>query len=126
MKAALLISQVVAKDMIEKKVEGSIVNISSQASSISLPLHTSYAASKGALDQLTRMMALELGKEKIRVNSVNPTVVLTDMGIENWSDPKKAQPMLDKIPLGVKETFNSRKNFSLILIDFGTEICRPY
>jgi len=37
---------------------------------------------------------------KIRVNSVNPTVVMTDMGRMAWSDPAKAQPMLDRIPLG--------------------------
>lgn len=37
---------------------------------------------------------------KIRVNCVNPTVVLTEMGRTNWSDPKKADPMLGRIPLG--------------------------
>jgi len=45
-------------------------------------------------------MALELGPHKIRVNSVNPTVVLTSMGKMAWSDPAKAGPMLAKIPLG--------------------------
>ena len=51
-----------------------------QASMTALPDHTTYCASKGAVDQLTRMMALELGPHQIRVNSVNPTVVLTAMG----------------------------------------------
>jgi len=46
------------------------------------------------------MMALELGQHNIRVNAVNPTVVLTPMGEMAWSDPKKAGPMLSKIPLG--------------------------
>lgn len=36
---------------------------------------------------------------QIRVNAVNPTVVLTDMGKIGWSDPAKAKPMLDTIPL---------------------------
>ena len=36
---------------------------------------------------------------QIRVNAVNPTVVLTAMGKVGWSDPKKAGPMLDRIPL---------------------------
>lgn len=45
-------------------------------------------------------MALELGPHNIRTNAVNPTVVLTDMGRLGWSDPKKAQGMLSKIPLG--------------------------
>ena len=36
---------------------------------------------------------------QIRVNAVNPTVVMTDMGKLGWSDPKKAGPMLDRIPM---------------------------
>lgn len=98
-RSAMIISQVVAKNMIKRKVSGSIVNISSQASMIALKNHTSYCTSKGALDQLTRMMALELGPYGIRVNAVNPTVVLTDMGQMAWSDPIKAKPMLDSIPV---------------------------
>ncbi len=35
---------------------------------------------------------------QIRVNSVNPTVVLTDMGRKNWSDPEKSTPMIARIP----------------------------
>jgi L-xylulose reductase len=49
---------------------------------------------------VSRVMALELGPHNIRVNCVNPTVVLTDMGKLGWSDPEKAGPMLAKIPLG--------------------------
>ena len=37
---------------------------------------------------------------QIRVNTVNPTVVMTDIGRVGWSDPVKAKVMLDKIPLG--------------------------
>lgn len=44
-------------------------------------------------------MALELGKYNIRVNSVNPTVVMTEMGKLYWADPKKAEPLLNRIPL---------------------------
>jgi len=49
---------------------------------------------------MSKVMALELGPHNIRVNSVNPTVVLTDMGRIGWSDPLKAGPMKAKIPLG--------------------------
>lgn len=38
--------------------------------------------------------------DQIRVNSVNPTVVMTDMGRLGWSDPDKAETMLSRIPLG--------------------------
>ncbi|XP_043483853.1 L-xylulose reductase [Leptopilina heterotoma] len=99
-KAVMNISQIVAKDLIQRKMPGSIVNLSSQASEAALKNHTVYCASKGALQMLTRNMALELGPHKIRVNSVNPTVVLTEMGRLGWSNPEKAQEMLHKIPLG--------------------------
>ncbi|XP_012284261.1 L-xylulose reductase [Orussus abietinus] len=94
------VSQVVARDMIARKVGGSIVNVSSQASQNALKEHVAYSASKAALDMLTRTMALELGPCNIRVNAVNPTVVLTKMGKLAWSDPEKAREMLSKIPMG--------------------------
>jgi L-xylulose reductase len=45
-------------------------------------------------------MALELGSYKIRVNTVNPTVTMTEMGKLGWSNATKAQEMINKIPLG--------------------------
>ncbi len=100
LRAALIIGQVVAKNMIARGKGGTIVNVSSQAGVAALPNHTSYCASKAGLDHLTRMMALELGPHQIRVNSVNPTVILTPMGEKVWGDPVKGGPMLAKIPLG--------------------------
>ncbi|XP_045448613.1 D-erythrulose reductase-like [Melitaea cinxia] len=99
-KAVLNISQVVARKMVENKTPGTIVNISSQASKAALKDHAIYSASKAALDALTRAMALELGPYGIRVNSVNPTVIMTAMAKVGWSDPKKSSEMLAKIPLG--------------------------
>lgn len=61
--------------------------------------HIVYAGTKGALDIMSRIMALELGPYNIRVNCINPTVVMTDMGRVGWSDPAKADSMLSKIPL---------------------------
>ncbi|MBN1347210.1 MAG: glucose 1-dehydrogenase [Phycisphaerae bacterium] len=99
-RAMIIVSQVIARGMISRGTGGAIVNLSSQASKIGLADHTTYCASKGAVDQLTRTMALELGPHKIRVNAVNPTVVLTPMGERAWSDPAKSGPMLSRIPLG--------------------------
>lgn len=62
--------------------------------------HAIYSASKAALDALTRAMALELGPHGIRVNAVNPTVIMTAMAKVGWSDPDKAAEMKAKIPLG--------------------------
>lgn len=99
-KATFFISQIVAKDMIPHDYKGSIVNVSSQSSQRALPSHTMYCSSKAALDMLTKCMALELGPHKIRVNSVNPTVVMTEMGRRVWGPKEKAEPMLARIPLG--------------------------
>lgn len=100
MKAVVNVSQEIAKRMIEHKIHGSIVNVSSVASTRGLDKHIAYCTSKGALDQVTRVMAIELGKHQIRVNSVNPTVVMTDMGKKAWSDPAVSGPVLSRIPLG--------------------------
>lgn len=62
--------------------------------------HTAYCASKSAVDSMTRVMALELGPYGIRVNTVNPTVILTDMGRKVWAEPAKSKGMISKIPLG--------------------------
>ncbi|CAA9996493.1 unnamed protein product [Nesidiocoris tenuis] len=61
--------------------------------------HLAYCASKSAVDMMSKVMALELGAHGIRVNCVNPTVVLTAMGRLGWSDPAKAGPLLQRIPL---------------------------
>ncbi|XP_053607276.1 L-xylulose reductase-like [Plodia interpunctella] len=98
-KAVLNISQIVAKKMVENKTRGAIVNISSQASKAALTDHAIYSASKAALDALTRAMALELGPHGIRVNAVNPTVIMTEMAKVGWSEPAKANEMKAKIPL---------------------------
>lgn len=53
-KAVFNISQIVANDMVKRKIHGSIVNVSSQASTAALKDHSVYCASKGALDMLTK------------------------------------------------------------------------
>lgn len=99
-KSIVNVTQTVAADMIKRKVAGSIVNVSSQASQAALADHSIYCATKAAVDMLSKVMALEFGPHKIRVNCVNPTVVMTEMGKLGWSDPEKAKTMLNKIPLG--------------------------
>src|ERR1700693_1355578 len=57
---------------------GSIVNIGSLASSLTPPTAVVYNATKGAVDAVTRTLAKELGPKKIRVNSINPGMVITE------------------------------------------------
>ncbi|PTB22198.1 short-chain dehydrogenase [Trinickia symbiotica] len=98
-RAALIVAQECARNMIARGAGGAIVNVSSISAQIGLPLHASYCASKAALDGLTRVMAVELGEHGIRVNAINPVVTLTPMAVKAWSDPDKAAPMRARIPL---------------------------
>ena len=99
-RGALLVTKYTSRSMIRLGKGGSIVNVSSQASLVALPGHISYGASKAALDSITRVSALELGKYNIRVNAVNPTVVMTPMSASYWGRNDIGRPFLDQMPLG--------------------------
>ena len=99
LRAPALVAKIVARGMIRRKA-GSIVNVASLSSVTGLAEHAAYCASKFGLHGLTKVMALELGPDNVRVNAVGPTVVLTPMGVEVWGDPAKGDPMKAKIPLG--------------------------
>ncbi len=98
-RGALLVTKYASREMIRLGDGGSIVNVSSQASLAALHGHISYASSKAALDSITRVSALELGQYNIRVNSVNPTVVMTPMSAWYWGRPEIEGPFLDAMPL---------------------------
>lgn len=99
-RAPMIVAQACARDMIRRGRKGAIVNVSSLASHHGVPDHTAYCASKGAMDAMTRVMAVELGPHGIRVNCINPTVTLTPMAVKAWSDPEKSAGMLNRIPIG--------------------------
>jgi len=99
LRAPALITKVVAPAMIAKK-KGVIVNIASNACVGAILDHAAYCSSKFGLDGLTKVMAIELGPKGIRVNAIGPTIVLTPMGTQVWGDPKKADPVRAKIPMG--------------------------
>jgi L-xylulose reductase len=99
-RGALLVTKYAAKSMIRLGKGGAIVNVSSQAALVALPGHISYGASKGALETITKVSALELGKHGIRVNAVNPTVVMTPMSAWYWGRPEIGGPFLERMPLG--------------------------
>jgi L-xylulose reductase len=98
-RGALLVTKYTSASMIRLGVGGSIVNVSSQASLVALAGHISYGSSKAALDNITRVSALELGKYNIRVNSVNPTVVMTPMSAWYWGRDDIQGPFLNAMPL---------------------------
>ncbi|XP_012888570.1 PREDICTED: carbonyl reductase [NADPH] 2-like [Dipodomys ordii] len=99
LRSVMQVSQIVARGMIDRGVPGSIVNISSMLALIPFPNLTSYCCSKGAMTMLTKAMALELGPHKIRVNTVNPTLVMTDMGKGVSADPEFVRKLKERHPL---------------------------
>lgn len=98
-RGSLLVTKYASREMIRQDRGGAIVNVSSQASLVALNGHISYGSSKAALDNITRVSALELGQYNIRVNSVNPTVVMTPMSAWYWGRPDIEGPFLEAMPL---------------------------
>ena len=76
-RAVYQLTMLCAPHLIETR--GNIVNVSSIAGTRSFSGHLAYSLSKAALDQLTRCTALELASKGMRVNSVNPGIVMTEM-----------------------------------------------
>jgi NAD(P)-dependent dehydrogenase (short-subunit alcohol dehydrogenase family) len=94
------ISREVVKTMIENK-RGSIVNISSMASQYGLPKVIAYSASKGAIESMTRAMAVELSPKGIRVNCIAPGFIATDMSAKALNnDPERKNKVLSRTPMG--------------------------
>lgn len=99
-RGALLVTKYASQSMVRLGQGGAIVNVSSQAGLVALKGHISYGASKAALDNITRVSALELGRYGIRVNGVHPTVVMTPMSAWYWGKPEIEGPFLAQMPLG--------------------------
>jgi NAD(P)-dependent dehydrogenase (short-subunit alcohol dehydrogenase family) len=78
---------------------GSIVNISSIASVVGIPALPAYAASKGALNALTRAMAIDYAKDGIRCNVVNPGLIATPMAEPLIANPEQLAPILADYPI---------------------------
>ena len=83
-----------------RRTAGRIVNIGSIASFVATPGGGGYGASKGAVLQLTKVLAMELAPEGIRVNAIAPGVMATPMTEAVRADPEKAQRFLAHTPMG--------------------------
>ncbi|MFO1274117.1 MAG: SDR family NAD(P)-dependent oxidoreductase [Rubrivivax sp.] len=78
LKGSFLVGQAVAREMV-KAGRGAIVNMSSVNGRLAIPTIASYNASKGAIDQFTRVMALSLADKGVRVNAVAPGTIATEL-----------------------------------------------
>jgi len=95
---SFLVSQAVGKYMIAQQ-SGRIINLASQAGSVAIDEHIAYCASKFGVIGMSKTLALEWGKFGITVNTVSPTVVLTELGKAAWAGPK-GDAMIGQIPAG--------------------------
>jgi NAD(P)-dependent dehydrogenase (short-subunit alcohol dehydrogenase family) len=98
--ATIFVSQAVVARLVESGQPGSIINISSQMGHVGGPSRAVYSASKHAVEGLTKAMAIELGASNIRVNTVCPTFIETELTSKNLSDPDFRNWVLSKIKLG--------------------------
>ncbi len=98
-KALFFLSQALVKPMLTQGW-GRVVNISSQAGLVALEDHAAYCASKGAVEMLSKVLALEWAPRGVTVNCVAPTVVNTPMAEMAFPTPEAKQKMLERIPVG--------------------------
>ncbi|KYG66428.1 3-oxoacyl-ACP reductase [Bdellovibrio bacteriovorus] len=83
-----------------KKSKGNIINISSLSGLGGDPEAAAYNAAKGAITNLTRAMAIDHGKEGVRVNAICPTFTKTDLTADMFKDKELVKDMVDRIPMG--------------------------
>jgi NAD(P)-dependent dehydrogenase (short-subunit alcohol dehydrogenase family) len=99
LKGTFFITQAVGRKMIEQK-SGRIINISSQAGTVTLLGESIYCMTKAAINHLTRCLAMEWARHNINVNSVSPTFICTDATAPALADPEFRRRTLAHIPLG--------------------------
>ncbi len=100
LRGAYFLTQAVARGLLAAGKPGSLINISSQMAHVGGQERAVYCASKHAVEGFTKAMALEFAPAKIRINTICPTFILTDLTRTTFDDPDKRAWILDKIKLG--------------------------
>lgn len=88
------------RDAAPGRATGSIICMSSVHDVVPWAGHVNYAASKGGIDMLMRTLAQEWAPQGIRVNSISPGAIKTDINRDAWEDPEAEQRLLTLIPYG--------------------------
>jgi NAD(P)-dependent dehydrogenase (short-subunit alcohol dehydrogenase family) len=99
-KGAYFLTQAVAKGLLAAGKPGSLINISSQMAHVGGIDRAVYCATKHAVEGFTKSMAIEWGKAGIRINTICPMFILTDLTRPTFEDPEKRAWIEDKIKLG--------------------------
>jgi NAD(P)-dependent dehydrogenase (short-subunit alcohol dehydrogenase family) len=99
-KAAFYVLRAAARSLKGARRSGSLINISSQMGHVGGPKRTLYCASKHALEGMTKTLGWELGPHGIRVNSICPTFIETELTAPMLADPEFKSFVVNKIALG--------------------------
>ncbi|TAG26468.1 MAG: SDR family oxidoreductase [Burkholderiales bacterium] len=99
-KAAFYVLRAAARSLKAAAKPGSLINISSQMGHVGGPKRTMYCTSKHALEGMTKALAWELGAQGIRVNSICPTFIETELTSTMLNDPAFRQYVLGNIAFG--------------------------
>ena len=99
LKGLFFLTQAVARSMLDRGY-GRIVNLSSQAGIVGIPRHAVYSASKGGVNMLTKVLALEWADRGVTVNAIAPTFIRTPGTAERLDDPEISADILSRIPAG--------------------------
>lgn len=99
LKGLFFCAQAVGRVMIAQK-SGKIINISSQTGTVAIPKRAAYCASKGGVNQLTKLLALEWAQHGINVNAVAPTFIETPFTEPMFKDKSFRRFVDENIPLG--------------------------
>ena len=99
-KSAYFQSIEVARHLIEAGLPGSIINVSSQMAFVGGIDRAVYCATKHAVEGFTKSMAIEWGPHKIRINTLCPTFVNTELAKQTFSRPERLKWVLEQIKLG--------------------------
>jgi D-threitol dehydrogenase (NAD+) len=98
LRGTFLMCQAVGRHMLANG-GGRIINLASQAATVALDQHAAYCASKFAVVGLSKVLASEWAGRGVTVNTVSPTVVLTDLGRKAW-EGEKGDALKAQIPTG--------------------------
>ena len=99
-RAAFFVAQAVARGLIEAKMKGSIIYMSSQMGHVGGPRRSVYCGTKHALEGITKASAVDLGPHGIRVNTICPTFIETPLTKPILAEGNFQQVVLEKIKLG--------------------------
>jgi NAD(P)-dependent dehydrogenase (short-subunit alcohol dehydrogenase family) len=100
LRAPFVVGQTVARHMVDAKIRGSIINMSSINAVLAIPNQLAYVASKGGIAQLTKAMALGLAPHGVRVNAIGPGTIVTDILQGVMENDAARRRVLQRTPLG--------------------------